>query len=401
MIILARVLGLELFGLLTLVIAYVRIVNSLLDFRVWESVVRYVGEFIEKKEAEHALSMIKFSYIVDFVTGLVAFAVCILLAGFANEMFIKSPDGFDLVLIFSFSLVVATVNSTSEALFRVFDRFKTIVFVQSAKAIFKLGSVLAALYMGYGIRGVLVAYVTASFFEFVLTQIVVNKTLKDKGLDGWFSSRVSLLSHRMREITWFLLNSSFNATLKIANEGRVAVLILGYFFGSGAVGLYKVARSIIKVVGKIVDPLYEAIFPKLVSLSTSNLYDRSAEIIKFSLKSLLKLVIPVLVIVLLFTEQIIELVFGGQYVPASNTMRVLVLFAGSTFWLTPLLLAAGKPGLRTVVSALKTLAYIVLLLVLVPEYSYLGASVAYLAVEIGYFLAALYLAYGLNRRYLV
>ena len=403
LIILARVLGLELFGMLTLVIAYVRIINSLLDFRVWESVVKYVGEFIEKKEVEHALSMIKFSYIVDFVTGLVAFAVCILLAGFANEVFIKSPDGFDLVLIFSFSLVVATVNSTSEALFRVFDRFKTIVFVQSAKAVFKLGSVLAALYMGYGIRGVLVAYVAASFFEFMLTQVVVTMMLKDKGLEGWFSSRVSLLSHRMREITWFLLNTSFNATLKIADEGRVAVLILGYFFGSGAAGLYKVARSIIKVVGRIVDPLYEAIFPKLVSLSTLKLYDRFAEIVKFSLKSLLKLVIPVLVIVLLFTEQIIELVFGGQYVPASDTMRVLavaVLFAGSTFWLKPMLLAIGRPGLRTAVSTFKVLFYVALLLLLVPRYSYLGAGIAYLIVELIHFMAAVYLAKRFNRMYL-
>ena len=49
--------------------------------------------------------MIKFSYIVDAVTGLLAFGVCVLLAGVANEMFIKSPDGFDLVLIFSFSLL--------------------------------------------------------------------------------------------------------------------------------------------------------------------------------------------------------------------------------------------------------------------------------------------------------
>ncbi len=403
MIILARVLGLELFGLLTLVIAYVKIVNSLLDFRIWESVVKYVGEFMEKKETDHVLSMIKFSYIVDFITGLVAFVTCILLAGFANEVFIKSPDGFDLILIFSFSLVVGTVNSTSEALFRVFDRFKAIVFVQSAKAAFKLGSVLAALYLGYGIRGVLVAYVVVSFFEFVLTQIVVNRMLKDRGLDSWFFSRVGLLSHRMREIMWFLLNTSFNGTLKIANEGNVAVLILGYFFGSGAAGLYKVARSIIKVVGRITDPLYEAIFPKLVSLSTLNLYHRFAEILRFSLKSLLKLVTPVLVIVLLFTEQIIGLVFGGQYVPASDTMRVLavaVLFAGGTFWLMPMLLAIGRPGLRTAVSTFKVLFYVVLLLVLVPRYSYLGAGVAYLIVEFIHFVVAVYLAKRFSRMYL-
>ncbi len=403
MIVLARVLGVELFGLLTLIIAYVKVVSSLLDFRVWESVVRYVGEFLEKKESERALSMIKFSYMVDAAAGLLAFGVCLLLAGVANDIFIKSQDGFDLVLIFSLTLVVASVNTTSEALFRVFDRFKTIVFVQSAKAVFKLGSVLAALYMGYGIRGVLVAYVAVSFFEFVLTQIVVNRILREKGLHSWLSSKVGLLSHRMKEIAWFLLNTSFNATLTIANEGKVAVLILGYFFGSGAAGLYKIARAVIKVVNRITDPLHEAVFPRLVSFSTSNLYDRFAEILKFSVRSLLKLIIPVLIIVLLFTEQIIGLIFGGQYVPASDTMRVLavaVLFTGSTFWLTPLLLAIGRPGLRTAVSTFKVLSYLILLLLLVPGYSYFGAAIAYLIVEFAHFLAAVYLARKFSRMYL-
>ncbi|MCY3827128.1 MAG: oligosaccharide flippase family protein [Candidatus Dadabacteria bacterium] len=403
MIILARFLGLELFGLLTLVVAYVKIISSLLDFRVWESVVKYVGEFTEKNESDNALSMIKFSYLVDVATGLLAFAVCVLLAGVANDVFIKSPDGFELVLIFSFSLVIATANATSEALFRVFDKFKTIVFVKSSKAVFKLSSVLIALYLGYGIRGVLFAYVAVSFFEFLLTQIVVSRMLRDKGLGSWFSSRIGLLSHRMREITWFLVNTSFNATLTIANEGKIAVLVLGYFFTTEAAGLYKVARAVIKVIGRITDPLYEAIFPKLVSLSTLNLYDRLVGIVKFSVRSLLKFIVPVLIAILLFTEQFIGLIFGDQYVPASNTMRVLtigVLFTGTTFWLTPLLLAVGRPGLRTAVSMFKILGYVALLLVLVPRYSYMGAGITYLVVEFVHFLAAIYLAQRLKHVYL-
>ena len=400
MIILARVLGIELFGLLTLIIAYVKVVSSLVDFRVWESVVKYVGEFLERNESERVLSMIKFSYIVDAAAGLLAFGICLLLAGVANDIFIKSPNGFDLVLVFSLTLIVTSVNTTSEALFRVFDRFKTIVFVQSAKAVFKLGSVLAALYMGYGIKGVLVAYVAVSFFEFALTQVVVNRMLRDKGLHTWFSAKVALLSSRMRGIIWFLLNTSFNATLTIANEGKVAVLILGYFFGSGAAGLYKIARAVIKVINRITDPMYEAIFPKLVSFSTSNLYDRFAEILKFSVRSLLKLIIPVLVIVLLFTEQLIELIFGSQYIPACDTMRVLavaVLFTGGTFWLTPMLLAIGRPGLRTAISTFKVLVYIAFLLALVPKYSYFGAGIAYLIVEFMHFLVAIYLVHRLNK----
>ena len=46
------------------------------------------------------------------------------------------------------------------------------------------------------------------------------------------------------------------------------------------------------------------------------------------------------------------------------------------------------------------LIYVVLLLALVPKYSYLGAGVAYLIVEFIHFLAALYLARRFNLAYL-
>ena len=399
-IILARVLGLEAFGLFTLVVAYVGIVNRFLDFRVWESAVKYVGEFLEKKEPDHVLSMIKFSYVIDLSTGVLAFFVSVALAGFANEVFIKSPEGFDMVLILSFSLLFATTNTTSEALFRVFDRFRTITLVQSSESVCKLVFVLAALYLGYGIKGVFFAHAVVSLFGFVFRQILVNSMLRERGLGGWLSSRIGLLYYRMKEILWFLLNTSFVATLDIAGEGRVSVLVLGYFFDSTAPGLYRVARSVIKVINRIIDPLYEVIFPRLISLSSANLYDKFAEVAKYATKSLFKLVIPVSVAILLFTEQFIGLVFGNNYMPASDTMRILTvaaLFSGATLCLTPSLLAFGRPGLRTAISVFKTLIYVVLLLVLVPEYSYLGAGIAHLIAVLLHFLLGSYIMYRLYR----
>ena len=399
-IILARMLGLEVFGLFTLVVAYVGIVNRLLDFQVWESAVKYVGEFLEKKETDRVLSMIKFSYAIDLSTGILAFFVSVVLAGFANEVFIKSPDGFEMVLILSFSLLFATTNTTSEALFRVFDRFKTITFVQSLESVCKLVLVLIALYLGYGIKGVLFVYAVVSLFGFVLRQILVGRMLKEKGLSGWISSKIGLLSYRMKEIVWFLFNTSLVATLNIAGEGRISVLILGYFFDSTAPGLYRVARSVITIINKIIDPLYEVIFPRLVSLSSANLYDRFAEVAKYATKSLFKLVIPVSVAILLFAEQLIGLFFGNDYIPASDTMRILTvaaLFSGATLCLTPSLLAFGRPGLRTSISVFKTLSYVVLLLVLVPEYSYLGAGIAHLIAVLLHFLLGSYVMYRLYK----
>ncbi len=399
-VLLARILGLEKFGLFSVVVAYVNILNKFFDFRVWEAAIRYIGEFLEKKENDKVLSMIKFSFFVDIFTGVIAFVISIILAKLGNEFFIKSGSGVEFIIIYSVSLLVSTVNTTADALFRVFNKFKTIAFINSSEALFRLVLVAVVLMLGYEVKEVLFVYVVAAFLGFLLRQVIVNKVLLEKNLSNWLNSSLGLLLPRLKEISWFLLNTSFNATLKMANEGNIAVLFLGHFFGNQAAGLYKVARSAIKVMARMIDPVYEAIYPKLVSLTSQNLFEKSIEIIWYALKNLLKFTLPVALVGLVFTEIIVRLIFGAEYVLASNTMRVLTvaaLFTGMTFWVTPSLLALNKPGFRLLINLVRTVLYVIFLIILIPKYSYLGAAYAYLLAEILNFLFSVYLKRSLSR----
>src|SRR5512147_1263269 len=55
----ARLLGPSGFGLLAIVMSYVSTLNGLLSFRMAELVVRYGGEYIEKKENDRAAALVK------------------------------------------------------------------------------------------------------------------------------------------------------------------------------------------------------------------------------------------------------------------------------------------------------------------------------------------------------
>ena len=59
-ILIARFLGVEQLGLFTLIIAYVGIINGLIDLRSPDAVVRYVGQYRELGERDKVLSFIKF-----------------------------------------------------------------------------------------------------------------------------------------------------------------------------------------------------------------------------------------------------------------------------------------------------------------------------------------------------
>lgn len=384
-VVIARILGVSDYGLLSLVLAYVAVLNMFFDLKVWETATKYIGTYWETGEHDKARSMIKLSYILDIGSGVVAFIIAILSAKLISTYIIHSPQAYVFIWIYSISLFVDTANSTSDAILRVFDRFKNIAFINSFQKFFRLIVVVALLYSGLGIKGVLYGFILASFVGFCVRMWLVMKTLKHNDLQGWLSADISLIRDQWKGIAWFLGNTSFIATLKTGNERYLGILILGYFAGKDAVAFYKIASSVASVVNRIVDPIYEAIYPELVKLASSNAIEDFKNMIKSTTKSLVLIIIPIGVIIIIFAEPIISLVFGKDYVPATSALRILaaaVLIIRCTFWINPALLSMGRPGLRTIMGVISTFIYLVLMFLLVPGYSYMGAAFAFLGYSI-------------------
>lgn len=393
-IILARILGVADYGLLVLVISYIDILNQFFDLRVWETATKYIGTYWEKGELDKTRAMIKLSYLLDISTGIFAFIIAVVTAKLISTYIIKSPDAYVYIWIYSLSLFISTANSTSNAILRVFDKFKTIAFIGSIQNLIKLVLVAAVLFGGYGIKAVLVVFVAVSFFGFFIRIWVVLGILSEKGLGGFWNSSIRLIRDQWRGIAWFLGNTSFMATIRIGNDRLIGTMVLGYFAGKEAVGFYDVAGSIAKFIKRIVDPLNEAIYPELVKISSNNSVNEIRSIVAYSTRNLMKIIVPVSVIAIIFADFIVGLLFGEQYLPASNALRIIAaaaVLARATFWINSVLLALGRPGLRTVLGLATTFVYLVLLFLLVPAYSYIGAAAALLGFSIFKSLFAYYL----------
>jgi O-antigen/teichoic acid export membrane protein len=384
-IVLARILGVTDFGLLALIVAYVEFLNNFFDVRVWETATKYIGTFWEKRDYERTRSMVKLSYMLDISTGILAFAIAVLTANIANKYLIHSPQAYTLILIYSISLLIDTANSTSDSILRVFNKFKKIAFISSFQTFLRVAFVSLVLFTGLGIKGVLFIYVAASFIGFAIRIWTVSQTLNEFKLSGWWRAKLALIRDQWREIAWFLTNTSFTGTLKMGNENFLGILALGYFSGKDAAAYYKIARSAVKLMTRFSDPLHQAIYPELVRISKSEGLTDFINLIRYSLKTLLKFTIPLSIIILILAEQLINIFFGKDYLAATNTLRVITiatLISQLTFWINSALLAIGKPGLRTVLDVITTTTYVSLLLILVPRFSYLGAGFAFLGYAI-------------------
>lgn len=380
-IILARMLGVSDYGLLAIIIAYVDVINNIFDFRVWETATKYVGTYWAKGEREKTRAMIKLSYIIDTCTGIVALSITLLTAGIASAYLIESTDARYLIFIYAFSLLIGTANSTSDAILRVFDRFRNIAYISSFANFIRLVFVIAVLLAGFGITGVLFAFIFSSFLGFAVRIWIVLRTLNTKGLEKFWKGDLGLIKSQRREIAWFLGNTGMAGTIKMTGDNYLGILTLGYFSGNEAAAYYRIAKAFVKIMTRITDPLYESIYPELVRMSGLRAIKDFKNLLRYATRTLVKFTLPLAALIFIFADTIINIVYGQEYLPATNTMRVIVLAVATAqinFWVNPVLLALGRPGLRTMLGIIAGTVYISLLYLLVPEYSHTGAAFAFL-----------------------
>ena len=84
----------------------------------------------------------------------------------------------------------------------------------------------------------------------------------------------------------------------------------------------------------------------------------------FSVRKLMKLAVPLTLIVLAAASVIVGAVFGPEYLEAVNAMRVVTvagLISLLIFWVNPVLLSFGRPGIRNIVDIMTSISFIILL----------------------------------------
>ena len=381
-VLIARFLGVEQFGLFSLIIAYVAMVNGLVDLRSSETVVRYVGQYRELGEKDKVLSFIKFFYVLDFLVGVAALGACLLLAGIANDLFIHSEDTFKFTLIYSSSILVSSINKNSEAVLRVFDRFKTIALVRTSRTGLRVALVAGCLFIGLGIEEILVCYVVAAFVFFLMLQITVFQVLRQSGFKRWTTAKIRNLEVTIREVRSFVLTSTFTGFLSNAFKKQIPVLILGHFASKEAVGLYRVATVFPGLSVRLRRPVEDTIYPALVAAQSRGSKEAFSEIISYSTRNLLKVFLPVGLIFLLFADKIITVFFGSAYEPAALALQLIVISEilwGFYFWIDSAELALNRLRQRVIRITLSSASYIAVLFILVHPYSYNGAAASRLA----------------------
>ncbi len=158
--------------------------------------------------------------------------------------------------------------------------------------------------------------------------------------------------------------------------GRFSIFIVSHYHGTQAVGLFAAPFRLIFFLMFIPQAVMVPAFPLLCRYQDTDSAHRNA-LFHRSHNALLWGAIPLGIVCFILAEPIMRLAFGAAFLPAVNTFRILTLTLMLVFIsLTAgyLMVAAGRQRTSFVYNVWASLIGVLLMILLVPKWSTLGAA---------------------------
>jgi O-antigen/teichoic acid export membrane protein len=226
------------------------------------------------------------------------------------------------------------------------------------------GAVLV--WLGFGTQGLIYGLITGYAVSFIWA---MHRRSTPFGSPSWVHAR-SLFDY-----------SKFSFVSHIGGilYSWMDVLVIGYFLTSAHVGAYEVAWRITLVVLLASKAIGETIFPAVSKWDAEKATERIENLIPWAMTPSLALAVPAFFGALLFSREVLTLIFGPEY--SGAWLVLIVLMGGKAFEAVQDVIgrslnAIDHPELAAWAAVVAIVLNLVLNVVLIMEYGIVGAAVA-------------------------
>jgi len=369
----ARYLGDERYGAFGLASTLMYFVLILSDFGVNTYVIREVAK--NRKQAKQYCSN---AFFLKLILLLVAIPLLLLYLSFAGY----NAETNLAILIFAFYGIISSFVQLATGIFRAFERmeFETIVLI--VEKVITTGLGILVLAMGFGLTIFCSVFAMGGLISLILSGLLLKKRF------CWIDFNIS------RKFMFSLLRTSFAFGISMILStvyGYTGVLMLSIMTSQEEVGWYWAAFRFLSFTNFIPTILATALFPAL-SREIVQSKERFSELFTKGMKYLSFLAFPLVAGTILLSKDIILLVFGDEYFNSIIAIQILVWVAGLLFFnifLVNILKAANHQKSLVNIQIIGLIINITLNLLLIPRYSYIGASITTVITEVLMFLFAI------------
>jgi O-antigen/teichoic acid export membrane protein len=373
-------LGLHDYGRLALTMGFVVLVGQFFDVRVGAAATTF-GARMLRTDSRRAAGIVQMSYLIDLSTGVVGFVVVAALAPVVGPGLI-GHGGTTLILLYALTLLVSTVDESAITVLRLLDRFRLIATYTIPIEVVRIGLVAGALAAFHSLPAVLIALVVYQALTGLINVIAATSVFRRATGERVTKPALELVRDQRRGMLRMIFHTNVVSYARIA-QVQLPTLVVGTIAGATEVGLYKVGMAAAAAVGRIADPAYVALLPRLSRLWAAGRREDVRRLIeRASLVSVPAMAVAVTGLILL-RSPILELLGGGRSALGAGTVVVLAGLAqavnGALFWNQGLLFVTERSRLVARLALLGMAIQLTLLVPLVEAWGANGAAVSFIA----------------------
>jgi O-antigen/teichoic acid export membrane protein len=355
----ARYLGAEQYGILAFAFALAGIFAIVADLGVGTLLVREIAR--HKTAANAYFSNV---LVLKLLLALLMFGLILLTTRVAN----LPPQIGSVISLVALYVIFTSFSQTFYSLFQAYERMEFQSLSTVAYSIIMLCGVATAISRG------------ASVFSFALLYALVSLLIVGVNVGiavRFFALRIEGLKAPCvkRLVIAALPFGAFN--LFMLFNYKVDSILLALWIGETSVGWYNAAYGLILALYVIPTALVGALFPFLSSAGAES-HATLKTAYAHATKLLLIVALPLVVGTIVLADSIIAFLYGPGYANASDALRILMISLVPTFIyyvLGTMILVLNKERQALVFWGACATVNVALNAVLIPRYSYIGASV--------------------------
>jgi len=372
-IVLARVLQPQDYGLYTIALTAPNLIGTFRDWGMNSAMVKYTAQYSAEEKPERVRSILLAGLVFEVILGVGLSFLSFLLSGFIATDIFRRPITA-LIQISSITILAGAFFSAASAAFTGREQMEpnsvTLVF----QALFR--SVLCPLlvYLGFGVSGAVVGYAAGVLGGGLVGVILMFEIYHGLGKKNGFAEPLKVwetMKFMFRYALPLSFSSLFNSFL-----GQFYNFIIVLYASNFLIGNYAVANNFTVLLAFFATPITTMLFPAFSKLNA----DKDKETLKIVFKSSIKysslLVIPPTAAVIALANPVVSALFGSKYGSAPLFLALLavnyLLTAFGALSIGTLISGQGKTRFYLELAIINTITGIVLAVLLVPTLGVVG-----------------------------
>jgi len=358
-IVIARYLGAHDYGILGFATSLTGILSITIDFGISTHIVRHIATDYDStpKYLGNALPL---KSIFAIFTSILTLIILLILQ--CDEVTIT------ITLLFTLEMIIKSFINIMNGAFQAFEKGKYQGIGNTLLNIILLIFILLAIFSDWGILGITFAYLISNIIALIYIYATFTKHVAKPHfeLDKSFCKKITMYSMPFA-ITGVLYSIYYS----------IDIIMLNHIVGNTATGIYNASYKLINVITLLYTAYTAVIFPVM-----SKFFKNDEELLEISyeksIKYLMLIMIPLAMGTMIYSTDIIQLIYGSEYINSAPTLSILIWTVCLLFVASPgniLLQASHKEVTVTKIYAIAAAFNFILNLILIPKFSYIGAAI--------------------------